>query len=245
MSNMFEDLSTEGLEESTDVLGGGGPLESGAYDSVIKMAYVTEAASEARAINLVLDVGGRDYWETIYVTSGKAKGKKNYYERDGKKYPLPGFTTVNDLCLLATGKDLAKQDIEEKVVNVYDFDARKEVPTKVPVITSIIGEKVKVGIVKIRENKSKKNESTGAYEPTSEERLINEISKVFHHETNKTVSEYINKTEEATFFGKWMEKHNGVLTDKYKEVSGGGSSGKPGSSKPSSGKATTSLFGDE
>lgn len=245
MSNdIFGNISTD-VEESTDVLGGGGTIESGVYMAGIKNAYITQAASEARALNLVLDLGGREYRETIYFTSGKAKGLRNYYERDGKKIPLPGFSVVNDLCLLATGKDLAAQDVEEKVVNVYDFDAKKEIPTKVPVITSLLGQKVQVGILEYRRNKTKKGDD-GAYHPISEERIVNEINKVFHHETNKTVSEYVKKADDATFYDKWKDKNQGNRVEQYKDVEGGNvKSGRPGGSKPGGSTATTSLFGSD
>ena len=246
MTHIFSTLTTDNLEDAGDSLGGGGAVPSKVYDATIKVAYLGKAKSGANSLTVVADIGNREYRETIYFTSGDSKGGKHYYERDGKKYPLPGFTTVNDIALLATGKDLSQQTMEEKVVKLYDYDAGKELPTQVTVVSSLTGQKVKLGIVRIRENKTKKNDSTGAYEPINEERLINNISKVFHADTGKTVTEYQAKSDTAEFLPKWKEKHDGNDVDKYKEVTGSGKSGLPGGASGGSSNAPasgSSLFG--
>ena len=236
--NPFDNLTQDGLEESGDFLGSGGPMESGVYDATIKMAYSGASPKGAKFVAVHLDIDGREHRETIYVTN---RAGENFYTRDGKKVPLPGFTTANDLALLSTGQALSNQDFEEKVIKLYDFNSRQEVPTKVPAITSMIGKTVKVGLLKVRENKNKLNEQTNQYEPTEEERVFNSIDKVFHAESGKTVSEFTAKMDEASFLPKWSDKWTGQLRDKYKKVEGGSSgTGMPGAS--SGGTKTTSLF---
>lgn len=247
-NNFFGDLSTDDLEQSQDTLGGGGAFDSDVYTGEIVLAYAGESSGGARSVTVHVDVNGRTYRETIYVTSGKEKGQKNYYERGGKKVPLPGFTHANDLALLSTGQPLSAQTMEEKVVELYNFDERKEVPTKVMAITSMMGKQVSLGILKNIEDKTKKNDSTGAYEATGETRETNNIDKVFHAETGKTVSEFVAKAENAEFIEKWRAKFQGTVRNKATgAAAGGGKAGLPGRSAapaPGAGKpAGKSLFG--
>lgn len=241
-NNPFGDLSTDGIEAARDVLGGGGAVDSGVYTGTIKLAYAGMSSGGARSLTVHLDLDGREYREVLYVTN---KQKQNYYEKDGKKSPLPGFTVANDLALLATGLALSEQEIEEKVVKLYDFDAKAEVPTKVQAMTSLHGRAISVGILKQLEDKKKKNDSTQQYEPTGETRETNVIDKVFHAETGKTVSEYTAKVAEAEFQGKWKAKNDGVVRNKTTGATG--KVGTPGQRAANDGGATKtaskSLFG--
>lgn len=237
-ANPFGNLGTEGLEQARDSLGGGGAIDSDVYDGTIKLAYAGASQGGARFLAVHIDINGRDYRETLYVTN---KEGKNYWERDGKKNPLPGFTTANDLALMSTGVGLADQDIEEKVVNLYDFDLKKEIPTKVQALVSMMGKPITVAVFKQIEDKNKKNETTGAYEATGETREVNVIDKVFHTASGKTVSEFVGKVE-AEFKGKWVEKNKGTVKNKAKGAAG--NSGAPGASSGSAKAAPSkSLFG--
>lgn len=70
-----------------------------------------------------------------------------------KRHPLPGFVTIDDICLLSTGLPLSNQTTEEKTA-FYDFEERKELPKNVHVITSILGLPITLGIVKSTEDKT-------------------------------------------------------------------------------------------
>lgn len=244
-NNFFGNLSTDGLEETRDSLGGGGAIDSDSYTGKIKLAYAGQSTGGARFVAVTIDINGREYRETLYVTN---KQGQHYYEKGGKKIPLPGFTHANDLALLSTGHPLSDQTIEEKVFNLYNFEERKELPTKVQAITSMMGKDITVGILKSIEDKTKKNEQTGQYEPTGETREVNNIDKVFHAETKKTVSEFTTKVENAEFHDKWVEKNRGQVRNKATGATGnsglpGRAAGAPpagGAAKPASSK---SLFG--
>lgn len=241
-NNPFGNLSTDGLEEVRDSLGGGGAIDSDSYTGIIKLAYAGASSSGARFLAIHLDLNGREYRETLYVTNRQGQ---NYYEKGGKKIPLPGFTVANDMALLTTGYPLSNQTIEEKVVSLYNFEERKEIPTKVQAVTSMMGKKITVGILKSIVDKTKKNEQTGMYEPTGETREENNIDKVFHAETKKTVSEFTNNVEKAEFHDKWVEKNKGQVRNKA--IGATGKVGLPGQAAPSpaaSGRpAGKSLFG--
>lgn len=241
-NNPFGNLSTEGLEAAGDRLGGGGVFESDVYTGKIKYAFAGAADSGAKFFEVHVDMqDGRTYRERMYVTN---KAGQNYWERDGKRNPLPGFTIANDLALMSTGFALGEQEFEEKVAKLYDFDAKEEVPKKVQMATGMIGQSITLAILKIVENKQAKNEVTGQYEPIADTREVNNIDKVFHTESGKTVSEFTGK-KDAEFQDKWADKNRGRVVDKTKEV--GGRSGAPGQGKSgapaAAGGKPKSLFG--
>ena len=242
-SNPFGNLGTDGLEQARDSLGGGGAIDTDSYTGTIKLAYAGASSGGARFLAVHIDLDGREYRETLYVTN---KQGQNFYEKGGKKIPLPGFTVANDLALLATGYPLSGQTIEEKIASLYNFEERKEIPTKVQAVTSLMGKEITVGVLKSIVDKTKKNEQTGAYDPTGETREENNIDKVFHAETKKTVSEFTGGVESAEFHDKWVEKNKGQVRNKATGATG--KTGLPGqaAAAPAAGggkPAGKSLFG--
>jgi hypothetical protein len=250
MSGLFGSLSNAGLEEAQDRLGGYQPFASGVYTGKVKLAYAGASAGGARNVTLIVDFGGKEYRETIYVTN--KKGENWFLNKDDKtkKVPLPGFTTVDDICLVATGSPLADQDSEEKVVKVYDTDAKKELPKSVPVLIDLIGKEISVAVIQVLENK---NEKVGnEYVPTAETRTSNTIDKVFDTESKLTVAEARSGVTTGSFWGGWLERNKDQVRDKrtIKDgVAGAPQAGRPGaraSGAPVAGAqagARKSLFG--
>jgi len=229
--SLFGKLKTDNLEETQDRLGGGfQPLETGLYTGKIKQAYAGQSVAAAANLTLIVDVNGREYRETIYVSN--KQGENFFLNKDDKtkKVPLPGFSIVEDICQITTGIALSDQDVEDKMVKIYDYDLSKEVPKSVPVLTALLGQEITLGIGKVVENKNVKN-SSGVYEPTADERVFNNIEKVFHTETKMTVVEARQGLAEGVFMGAWAERNNGLLRDKRKiKGEAGGLSG-PASQK--------------
>ena len=209
---MFATLTTEGLEKQEDRLGGNSLLETGIYDGRIKLAYAGAAESGAKFVQLLIDIDGKEYRETVYVTNKKGE---NFYTKGANKVPLPGFSLIDNICILTSGKPLCQQDIEEKVVSIYSYDEKKEVPTKVPVLVELLTCPITLAIVNQLENKTVKN-GNGEYVPTVEERTINLIERAFHFETKVTVTEAMNNITEGDFIHKWKEKNDGKVRDKRK-----------------------------
>jgi len=246
--SLFGNLKSEGLEESQDRLGGFQPLETGVYTGTIKMAYAGQAASGARSITLLFDAGSREYRETIYITNKKGENWFLNKDNNSKRVPLPGFTTIDDICLVTSGDPLADQVAEEKMVKVYDVEAKKELPKSVPVLTGLIGKTVSLGIVKTRENKTVKQGDE--YVATAEDRFVNTIEKVFHTETRMSVVEARNSIEKPAFWDAWEERNKGVTRDKrtIKDGETAPKAGRPQAGAPqppANGKARTSLFGSK
>ena len=246
--SLFKNLTTAGLEETEDRTGGFAAINADLYTATIKMAYHSVAKSGANAINLVFDIGSREYRETIYITNKKGENFFLNKEDKTKKVPLPGFTVVDDICLCATEQPLSEQESEDKVVKLYDHEAKKELNKTVPVLTGLLGKQVGIGVIKSLENKNVLNETTGLYEPTAETREVNSIDKVFHVPTNLTMVEVRNGVEEAVFFAGWVERNKNQIRDKRAIKDGAAgrpTSGRAASTAPVAGATTErkSLFG--
>lgn len=233
--------------EKDSVGGGSGPLASGLYPMTIAMAHINKSTGGATGLVLSLKTeAGNEVRQTLWMTSGTAKGAKNFYEKDGVKNYLPGFLLANSLCLLAAGKEVAAMDTETKVINLYSFEAKAEVPTKVEVIMDLLNKQVLVGMIKQTVDKNVKNDA-GAYVPSGDTRDENEIDKLFHAESRLTTAEIKANASEASFVNTWETKWKDVTRNKAKGAAAGGVAGAPrtsgATSAPVTKKPVTSLFG--
>ena len=246
--SFFTNLTTQAdVAEEKDSLGGSRTLDTNIYKMKVAMAYLHKSEGGALAVNLHLKgENGEELKPAIYVTSGNAKGNKNYYENTkGEKQYLPGFNLMNSLALLTTGKDLASLEdtIEEKVVNVYNFESQAEVPTKVNVVMGLLDQDIYVGVVRQTVNKKKKIEGTNDYETLAETRDENDIDKFFcaREGYDKLTSAEIKAgAKEPAFFDAWKEKNAGKTRDKTEKTSTAAKAGAP--AKPAAGKPSSSLF---
>ena len=263
--SLFSNLKekTQNVEAVKDSLGGGGGFgakESDIYTGTVKVAYVGKADSGADWMQLIIeDLKGSagnsagEFRAQVYFTSGKAKGNKPTYEKNGKEYFLPGYTVINDMMLMATGTELPEADFEEKIVKVYDFDLKAETNKSVMVPVELVGQTVTFALEKVLEAKQVK--SGNDYVDSGETREVNEIQKVFHPELLVTVVEAqeAEKAEKeltpelAVFHAAWLEKNKGKTRDKTKG-STGGKSGLPPKPSTAAGTSTApaggkSLFG--
>lgn len=241
MTKMFGGLSSAGLEKTADRLGGSGVLDSGFYTGTVKLAYAITADSGARGVTVVLDLNGREFRETFWVTNKKGENFFQDKKDPNKKQPLPGFVSVDELCLLTTGFPLEEQTVEDKVVKIYDFEQKKELPTNVPVLIDVIGKTVSAGILKQIVDKQEKD-SAGVYRNSGKTREENVVDKFFHDETSRTVNEIRDNIATGVFAAKWTEKNAGVTRNKAKGSEGKtgmpGGGGASGGFQPSGGNQT-------
>lgn len=246
---MFNNLATDtNVNEEKDTLGGGfGVMESGAHDFIIELAYITESKGGALGLSLSLKTpDGHVSRPTLWMTSGTAKGGKNYYENaQGERNYLPGFIVANHIALITTGQEIIAlaNNAEEKVVNLYSFDAGGEVPTTVKMLVDLLNQPITLGMIKQIVDKNVQ-QSDGSYAPGGETREENEVDKVFHPQTRLTVLEMKAGAEEPEFFNKWLEKWKDVTRNRAKGAAAGGKPGAP--AKPGvpngAGKSTPSIF---
>ena len=244
MAKLFNNLTTDDLEQSTDFLGGRNVFPSGCYIATIKAMYTSQAKSGAWGVTVLADIEGKPYTETIYITN---KEGKNYFlnkQDPTKKVPLPGFTLIDDLCLIGTEKPLSEQEWEEKVHMVYDPDVKKEVPTSLETDMDLIGKKV--GLCILNEKVDKTKLEGNEYVPTGETFNKNRIVKIYHPELKLTVAEARDERD-ATFVDKWNDKFKDVEVDNSKGVSKSTNNGTEGSpfKSQSSAAPRKSLFGNK
>lgn len=242
--SLFSKLGTEGLEEATDRLGGGfAALDHNIYSGKLKALYAITAGSGAMGVVILFNHAGGEYRETVYVTN--KKGENFFIDKNTqKKVPLPGFTTVNNICMITTGKPLSEQTIEEKIFNVWDKEASKELPKSVPTLIDTIDQEISFGILKYLEDKTKLEGN--AYVPTGETRETNQIAVVFHTESHSTLLE-AEKAQDAVFWDKWSEKYVGAPVIDKTSKTPGVANGKPAAAGApqagaSSAAARPSLF---
>lgn len=243
LANLTTDSS---IANEKDSIGGGSRVfESGIYTFTIQHAYIGKSSGGAISLNLNLKTeDNKELKQQLWMTSGSAKGGKNYYvDKNGDKQYLPGFLMANSLCLLSLGKEISELDTEQKVIPLYSTEAKAEVPTKVDMLMDLIGKEITAAVFKQTVDKTKKNESTGAYEPTGETREENEIDKFFRTSDKKTTAEIRAQAGEATFIHTWEKKYAGQTRDKSKGANGtNGTAVAPKAASGTTSKPTTSLF---
>lgn len=257
--SLLKNLTTDDtIANERDSVGGFSVLESDLYPAKIELAYL--APSEGGALSLVIHAKtdqGQDIRSTQWMTSGTAKGCKNFYiDKNGDKQYLPGFIMANALALLTTGKEISELDPEIKVINKYSKEAGAEVPTKVEMLTELVGQEINIGLIKQIVDKTEKNpaydpsqpksDKNLQYIPTGETREENEVDKFFRASDNKTTAEIRGQADEAKFFETWVGKWKGKLRDKSTKDAKG-NAGAPGAPKRAaapggSAKPTASLF---
>lgn len=229
------------IEVEKDSIGSSGPLDSGLYTATVAMAYVEQSKGGAMGLNLTLKTdAGREVRQTLWMTSGREKGQKNYYEKDGVKHYLPGFNLANSLCLLTVAKEISQLETEKKVVKLYNFDTKSEVPTQVDCLTDLIGKEIIAGILRQTVDKNIKN-AAGAYVPSGETRDENEIDKFFRARDKMTTAEIRAQAEEPAFYAAWDAKWTGNTRNKAKGAGANGTAGAP-QLATNNGKPTSSLF---
>lgn len=205
--SLFANMTNDGLEKTGDSLGGSyGPVDTDIHSGVITMAYAIQSAKGAHAMVLDFDLNGKHYNETIYFTN---RAGENFFidKQSKKKVPMPGYTTVNDICLLATEEPLADQEFQEKAVDIYDKEEKKKVPKAVMVATGMLQKPISLAIIKCLESKTVYDEAKDEYIPTEETRDTNYIAKAFHTESKLTVTEAEAGKEEGVFWGAWLERN--------------------------------------
>lgn len=209
---LFKKFATEGVEKATDSLGGS-KIESDIYKLKIAVAYLGKSDGGATSVNLVGKLNDTlDYRETIWITN---KNGENFYVKNDKKFLLPGFITIDDICQITTGKGLVdlEDSIEDKTVKIYDFEARKEMPKEVQVIAELNNVEVCVAIQRTLEDKTAKADN-GDYVPTGETVERTNIEKAFDPDTMLTVVEATDGKEAGEFHTAWLEKNKGKVRDR-------------------------------
>ena len=191
-------------------------VDSGVYQGTIKNAFIGKSSGGATSVSLEVKLdSGKTIFETIYVTNREGN---NTYEKEGVIGYLPGFLTVNQIALFATGKDLyeLEPELEERIVKQYDSKAGRQVDKPAMVIVPLLEQPILVAIKEVRENKTKAGDGTKRI-TLAEDRVYNMIDKVFHPSTLHTQAE-LEQGKEAAYLEAWKKDNEGKLDDRYKSL---------------------------
>ena len=203
-------------------LGGGSYLwDSNVYTTTVDMAYFDQSQGGAHSLNLtLLNDKGKKLKQTIWFTNRKEE--VHYVNQKGEKDYLPGYNLANNLSLIITGEDVneAFDKSEKKMVNVYDFNARKDMPTEKSVATTLLGKQIKVAILKQTVNK-RVNDGTGKYVESAETKDENDIKEFYFADSDLTVVEKSKDATEALMMPKWAERNAGKTLNRVKDVASG------------------------
>ena len=244
--SLLKTTTSDKAKAGGDTLGGFSVFKSDAYEAIVKMLYVGQAKSGAKFLGIHLTIDGKEYREQVYFTN---KNGENFYTKNNEDHILPGYQNADELCLLTTGKHLEDQDVEEKIVRLYDATAGAETNQSVPVLVEALNQPIVVGLIHELVNKQVKN-GEGVYvnavgqDGKAETREQNQINKFFHAETQGTVTEYTNEMELGKFYQEWVAANkDDKPKNRVKAVQGGatGAPGRPGATGGTGGE-TKSLF---
>lgn len=235
-------MTNDGLEKTGDSLGGSyGPVDTGILSGVITMAYAIQSDKGAHAMVLEFDLSGKNYSETIYFTN---RAGENFFidKQSKKKVPQPGYTTVNDICLLASETPLSEQEFQEKAVNVWDKEEKKKVPKAMMVAVDLLQKPISLAIIRCLEDKNEWDAAKEEWVPTAESRDTNYIAKAFHTESKLTVTEAEAGKEEGVFWDAWLERNpaDKVFDKRKYDAKKHGTTGRPpapGKPAPAAGAA--------
>jgi len=214
--SMHDDIK---LKETS--LGGGSYLwDSGVYKTIVDMAYFDQSKGGAHSLNVtLLGEDGKKLKQTIWFTNRKEE--VHFVNQKGEKDYLPGYTLVNNLALIITGEDIneAFDKSEKKMVNVYDFNEKKEKPTEKSVATSLLGKQIKAAVLKQTVNK-RVNDGSGTYVDSAETKDENQLKEFYFPDSDLTVVEKAKDATEALMMPKWAERNTGKTLNRVKEVTG-------------------------
>lgn len=196
MSNIFASKKAAADTIEDDYIGGsGGALDTDVYEATIKACYMQKAsASEAMSVVTLLKIDNREVRSQIWTTN-RSGGVTYKDKKTGEEKNLPGYTQINALALLVTGKELGNLDVENKSLNLYDFDAKKELPTAVDHFSELQGQKIMVALQRQTVDKTAKDPTSGDYLTVFDEkgnavtRDVNEVVKFFPEGKTVTISE--------------------------------------------------------
>jgi len=213
-------VETEERVSSIGKVKGAYLVDGGIHDAIIKVAYMDQSKGGALFLNLELGIGektvraqgpGTGPQGGIYITSGTEKGKKTTYidKNTNEEKPLPGYSKADSLSKLTVGKGFAELDTEKKIIKQYDWKSGADVNVEVDMLTDLVGQKVKAGIIRQYQDIVTADSN---WQPTGLSREANVIDKFFDLETGKTIVEK-NADVEAEFASKWEDDFKGIVAD--------------------------------
>lgn len=240
--NDLLNFNTGGAKQESESVGGGRVLfDSAVYPAKVKQAYLDSYEGGSRFVSVTLDINGKDYEERLLIAN--AQGQSFWTDNDGKPQQYSGLTRLEELAFAAGYANIQSVGVSPGTIRAWDKDTKSFVLRQhATVFTALQGKQVAVAILKINQNKQKKNEVTKKYDKLNEAEEINQIDK-FANTQGMTQLEAAKNINPPQFMSAWKEKWSGKVNDKYKTQKGAPASGTPTASGGGAAAATDNLFG--
>jgi hypothetical protein len=232
MLSNFKPSSEVKIEKKIDSVGGGSfLLDSNLYPFRVDVAYIDKSSFGSTNLEIRYVGTGENkkaYRETIALTDND--GNSEVKDKNGVLRPFFGMTKANALLNILTGKDIHELESEEKIVELFDFDAGGMAKVPRQVIPELKGLPIKLGVTMNRNNKKMKDDVTGKWvdNPDGSIKEVNKTHTAFRFEDDLTASEIEHGATEAKFLPKWLETFEGTVQGKVRTVVGGATAGVPG-----------------
>lgn len=193
---------------------GGGVIPANLYPGKLKLVYMDQSESGAKSVNIQFETAaGQLVRQTIYVSN---RAGEFVYVKDGKTFPLPGYSQMNAFFEAVTGKGFADQVTTTKTIKLRIFKdgVGSDQNVEREVFVDLNDEPCAVGILLISEEKATKE--SGYKDGTGEFREVNEFAKWFDAQ-GFTTTERAGELKEPVFAADWKKKYkDGTIVRKAK-----------------------------
>ena len=203
------------------------PMPTDIYKATLKALYLEPTKKGGLSMTVHAVINGNEESFTVYPINVAKDGAGNlmkdgngvpvqtnhYLDKNGKVVYYADFVLMDGLVQVATGKSLAELQTSELIVDVYDFTARAKVKKTVAGYKDVQGKEINLAIQRQIENKSKKDERTGAYVPIAETRTKNVLIKAFDQNMLTNQEKQAGVTQ-PTYAPEWLKKFKGVDLDR-------------------------------
>ena len=227
MSNSLALPTGVTADQEKDSLGGG-ILPAKTYPGKIKLVYLDKSDKGAISVNIHFEeeAGGRTVKQTTYISNQKGE---YVYVKDGKTFPLPGYSQMNAFFEATTGKGIAEQETTTKTIKLYIFKDGKGGDQLVEreVFMDLQDHACVAGIILVSEEKATKD--SNYKDGTGEFREFNEFGKWFDTD-GLTATERAGGLTEPVFIHDWKKKfmdQTVVRKAKNPGAAAGGTDGAP------------------
>jgi hypothetical protein len=226
MNNDFLSFNTGGAKQETESVGGGRVLfDSAVYPAKIKQVYLDKYDGGSRFASVSLEINGKDYEERLLLANGQ--GQSFWTDNDGNPQQYSGLTRLEELVFACGYASIQAVGLVPGTIRAWDKDTKAFVLKQhQTVMAALQGKDVAVALLKVNQNKQKKNQVTGKYDKLNEAEEINQIDK-FSNLQGQTLLEAAKNVNPPQFMTAWKEKWTGKVKDTYKQQKGAPTSGTP------------------
>lgn len=219
--NPFAQVDTETKAITSSVRQPGIPA-SAVYEGIIKAAYMIQNNWTPTNIDLALHIeldNGYEY--KIQKTVLQGNSPMTVDKKTQKKVLLYTYVQMSHIVGAAVpGKTLGDlfDTVQNKKIELYDFDTKSNVLTDVKMVTGLLGKKLLLGLQRKISNQVEKT-PTGEWVNKPESRQTLEFGVAASIEDRRTFTE-ITSNAPAEDLDKWEKLNAGKDWDAYKEVKG-------------------------